>query len=171
MSTLRYLTAGESHGKGLTVIIEGLPAGLPLTEDDIAVELRRRQGGYGRGRRQKIEQDRGEIRSGVRHGFTLGSPIALFIENKDHVNWLEAMALEEPEAPVDKVTRLRPGHADLPGIVKYGFDDVRPILERASARGSRRCAAQPHNRHRWCRIADRRRAGLGRGRGVTGALR
>jgi chorismate synthase len=134
MPTLRYLTAGESHGKGLTIIIEGLPAGLRLSEDFVAVQLRRRQGGYGRGRRQKIEQDRAEIRSGVRHGLTLGSPIALFIENKDHVNWLEAMALEEPQMPVEKVTRLRPGHADLPGIVKYGFDDVRPILERASAR-------------------------------------
>ena len=131
---LRYLTAGESHGKGLTVIIEGLPAGLPLTEEYIARDLRRRQGGYGRGRRQKIEQDRAEIRSGVRHGLTLGSPIALLIENKDWVNWQDKMGVEEPESPVEKVTRLRPGHADLPGIVKYGFDDVRPILERASAR-------------------------------------
>ncbi len=131
---LRHLTAGESHGKGLTVIIEGLPAGLALTEEYLARDLRRRQGGYGRGRRQKIEQDRAEIRSGVRHGLTLGSPIALLIENRDWVNWQEAMAIEEPETPVDKVTRLRPGHADLPGIVKYGFDDVRPVLERASAR-------------------------------------
>ncbi len=134
MSTLRFLTAGESHGKGLTVIIEGLPAGLPLTEEYIARDLRRRQGGYGRGRRQKIEQDRAEVRSGVRHGLTLGSPIALLIENRDWVNWTEKMAVEEPGAPVEKVTRLRPGHADLPGIVKYGFDDVRPVLERASAR-------------------------------------
>ena len=131
---LRYLTAGESHGKGLTVIIEGLPAGLPLTEEYIARDLRRRQGGYGRGRRQKIERDRAEIRSGVRHGLTLGSPIALLIENKDWVNWQDKMGVEEPESPVEKVTRLRPGHADLPGVVKYGFDDVRPILERASAR-------------------------------------
>ena len=131
---LRYLTAGESHGKGLTVIIEGLPAGLSLTEEYIARELRRRQGGYGRGRRQKIEQDRAEIRSGVRHGLTLGSPIALLIENKDWVNWQDVMALEEPDAPIEAITRLRPGHADLPGVVKYGFDDVRNILERASAR-------------------------------------
>ncbi len=131
---LRHLTAGESHGKGLTIIIEGLPAGLPLTEEYIARDLRRRQGGYGRGRRQKIEQDWGEIRSGVRHGRTLGSPIALLIENKDWVNWTDVMALEEPDTPIDQVTRLRPGHADLPGIVKYGFDDVRNILERASAR-------------------------------------
>jgi len=131
---LRFLTAGESHGKGLTVIIEGVPAGLPLTEDYIARDLRRRQGGYGRGRRQKIEQDHAEIRSGVRYGRTLGSPIALLIENRDWVNWQEAMAVEEVDAPVDKVTRLRPGHADLPGVLKYGFDDVRPVLERASAR-------------------------------------
>jgi chorismate synthase len=134
MPALRYLTAGESHGKGLTVIIEGLPAGLALSEEYIARDLRRRQGGYGRGRRQKIEQDRAEIRSGVRHGLTLGSPIALLIENKDWVNWTEKMAVEEVEAEIEKVTRLRPGHADLPGIMKYGFDDVRPVLERASAR-------------------------------------
>ena len=131
---LRFLTAGESHGKGLAVIIEGLPAGLPLTEEYIAADLKRRQGGYGRGRRQKIEQDRAEIRSGVRHGLTLGSPIALLLANKDWVNWQDVMALEEPDEPGEKVTRLRPGHADLPGVLKYGFDDVRPILERASAR-------------------------------------
>ncbi len=131
---LRFLTAGESHGKGLTVIIEGMPAGLPLTEAYIAADLRRRQGGYGRGRRQKIEQDWAEIRSGVRHGLTLGSPICLLIQNRDWKNWRDVMAVEEPAAPVDKVTRLRPGHADLPGVMKYGYDDVRPILERASAR-------------------------------------
>ncbi len=130
----RYLTAGESHGKGLTIIVEGVPAGLGLTEEYIARDLRRRQGGHGRGARQQIEQDRAEIRSGVRHGLTLGTPISLLIENKDWANWQDVMALEEPEEPVDKVTRLRPGHADLPGILKYGFDDVRPILERASAR-------------------------------------
>ena len=134
MSGLRFLTAGESHGKGLTIIIEGVPAGLPLSEEYIARDLKRRQGGYGRGRRQKIEQDRAEIRSGVRHGLTLGSPIALLIENKDWVNWTDRMSVEEPDGEVEKVTRLRPGHADLPGVVKYGFDDVRPILERASAR-------------------------------------
>jgi chorismate synthase len=134
MSAFRYLTAGESHGKGLTAIVEGVPAGLALSEEFIAHDLRRRQGGYGRGRRQKIEQDRAEIRSGVRHGLTLGSPIALLIENKDWVNWQDVMALEQPDAPVDQVTRLRPGHADLPGVMKYGFDDVRPVLERASAR-------------------------------------
>jgi chorismate synthase len=134
MTTLRFLTAGESHGKGLTIILEGVPAGLALSEDDIAVDLGRRQKGYGRGRRQKIEQDRAEIMSGVRHGRTLGSPIALFVQNRDWVNWTDAMAVEPVDKEIEKVTRLRPGHADLAGTVKYGFDDVRPILERASAR-------------------------------------
>jgi chorismate synthase len=131
---LRFLTAGESHGKGLIVVIEGMPAGLPLSEDFIAVDLGRRQKGYGRGRRQKIEQDRAEIISGVRHGLTLGSPIALSIQNRDWVNWTEAMSVGPIDKEIEKVTRLRPGHADLAGAVKYGFDDVRPILERASAR-------------------------------------
>ena len=134
MTTLRWLTAGESHGKGLTVILDGIPAGLPLSEEYITRDLRRRQGGYGRGRRQKIETDTAEIRSGVRHGLTLGSPISLLIENKDWVNWQDKMAVEEIDEPVEKVTRLRPGHADLAGVMKYGFDDVRPVLERASAR-------------------------------------
>jgi len=131
---LRFLTAGESHGKGLAVIIEGMPAGLPLSEDFIAIDLGRRQKGYGRGRRQKIEQDRAEIISGVRHGLTLGSPIALMIQNRDWVNWTEAMSVDPIDKDVEKITRLRPGHADLAGTVKYDFDDVRPVLERASAR-------------------------------------
>lgn len=131
---LRFLTAGESHGKSLSVIIEGVPAGLLISEDYIAVDLRRRQGGYGRGRRQKIEQDRAEIISGVRHGKTLGSPIALSIQNRDWANWTEQMSIDPIESEVQKVTRLRPGHADLAGIVKYDFDDVRNVLERASAR-------------------------------------
>ena len=131
---LRFLTAGESHGKGLVMVIEGIPADLPLSEDYIAVDLRRRQGGYGRGRRQKIEQDRAEIIAGVRHGKTLGSPIALHIQNRDWVNWTEAMSVEPVDGEVERVTRLRPGHADLAGTLKYDFDDVRPILERASAR-------------------------------------
>jgi chorismate synthase len=131
---LRFLTSGESHGKGLVIIIDGVPADLELSEDYIAVDLRRRQGGYGRGRRQKIEQDRAEIIAGVRHGRTLGSPIALSIQNRDWVNWTEAMSVEPIEGEVERVTRLRPGHADLAGTVKYDFDDVRPILERASAR-------------------------------------
>jgi chorismate synthase len=134
MTRLRFLTAGESHGKGLTVIIEGLPAGLPLSEADIATDLGRRQGGYGRGGRMKIEQDHAEIMAGVRHGLTLGSPVSLWIQNRDWVNWTDKMAIEPVEAEIERVTRLRPGHADLPGAVKYGFDDVRNVLERASAR-------------------------------------
>src|SRR5512141_1089118 len=116
------------------MVIEGMPAGLQRSEDDIAGDLRRRQGGYGRGRRQKIEQDRAEIMSGVRHGLTLGSPISLLILNRDWVNWTEAMSVSPIEGDVDRVTRLRPGHADLAGAMKYDFDDVRNVLERASAR-------------------------------------
>jgi chorismate synthase len=134
MSMFRFLTAGESHGKALVVIIEGLPAGLPLTEDYIALDLRRRQGGYGRGQRQQIEEDRAEILSGVRHGLTLGSPISLVIGNRDWPNWQDTMQVEPATEAAEKLTRLRPGHADLAGALKYGQDDVRPILERASAR-------------------------------------
>lgn len=134
MTRFRMLTAGESHGKGLTAIIEGLPAGLPLSEEDIARDMARRQGGYGRGGRMKIERDRAEITAGVRHGRTLGSPVALWVENRDWVNWTEKMAVAPVDAEVERVTRLRPGHADLPGAMKYGFDDVRNVLERASAR-------------------------------------
>lgn len=130
----RFLTAGESHGKALTVIIEGLPAGLALTEDYIALDLRRRQGGYGRGQRQQIEEDRAEILSGVRHGLTLGSPLSLVIRNRDWANWQDVMQVEPTAEAIEKLTRLRPGHADLAGAIKYGQDDVRPILERASAR-------------------------------------
>ncbi|MBI3953134.1 MAG: chorismate synthase, partial [Chloroflexi bacterium] len=130
----RFLTAGESHGRGLSVIVEGVPAGLPLSEEYIARDLARRQRGYGRGGRMQIEQDRAELLSGVRHGLTLGSPIALLIWNKDWVNWTEKMSVAPVDKPVEKVTRLRPGHADLAGAIKYGLDDVRPILERASAR-------------------------------------
>jgi chorismate synthase len=130
----RFLTAGESHGKALTVIIEGVPAGLPLSEDYIARDLRRRQGGYGRSQRQQLEEDRAEILSGVRHGLTLGSPISLVIRNRDWENWQDVMAVEPQAEPTKKLTRLRPGHADLAGAMKYGQDDVRPILERASAR-------------------------------------
>ncbi len=138
MGHFRFLTAGESHGVGLTMIVEGLPAGLPLSEADIAVDMGRRQGGYGRGGRMKMEADQARVTSGVRHGRTLGSPIALWIENqvhgKDGPDWPRLMALEAVEGPVERVTRLRPGHADLPGAIKYGFDDVRDVLERASAR-------------------------------------
>jgi chorismate synthase len=134
MDTFRFLTAGESHGKALVVIIEGLPAGLPLTEDYIALNLRRRQVGYGRGQRQQIEQDRAEILSGVRHGLTMGSPLSLVIRNRDWPNWQDVMQVEPATEAAEKLTRLRPGHADLAGAIKYGQDDVRPILERASAR-------------------------------------
>ena len=121
---LRYLTAGESHGPGLTAILEGLPAHLSLTESDINKQLQRRQKGYGRGGRMKIESDSVEIRGGVRHGKTLGSPIALWIENKDFRAWQEKMAITKP----------RPGHADLNGGIKYAHHDLRNVLERASAR-------------------------------------
>jgi chorismate synthase len=136
MSSFRWLTAGESHGKGLTAIVEGVPAGLSLSEDLIAADLVRRQGGYGRGKRQQIEQDRAEIMSGVRHGLSFGSPIALTMVNRDHqnANWQVRMATEPVDEEVERVTLLRPGHADLVGTQKYGFDDVRPILERSSAR-------------------------------------
>ena len=134
MGQFRFLTAGESHGKGLTMVIEGLPSGLPLAEGDIAPDLVRRQGGYGRGGRMKIEKDHAEIMAGVRHGLTLGSPVSLWVQNRDWVNWTEKMAIEPVETEIERVTRLRPGHADLPGAIKYGFDDVRNVLERASAR-------------------------------------
>jgi chorismate synthase len=136
VSDFRFLTAGESHGRGLTAIVEGVPAGLPLSEDGIARDLARRQQGYGRGKRQQIETDRAEITSGVRHGLSIGSPIALWIGNADHANanWSVRMAVDEVDEAVDPVTLLRPGHADLAGAQKYGLDDVRPILERASAR-------------------------------------
>ena len=136
---IRFFTAGESHGPGLVIIVEGVPAGLTISEGYIAVQLGRRQKGYGRGGRMLIEQDWAKIMSGVRHGRTLGSPIGMQIENKDWVNWLEAMAIEHVDNPSQegrnqRVTRIRPGHADLPGTMKYGFDDVRDSLERASAR-------------------------------------
>jgi chorismate synthase len=146
---LRFLTAGESHGRALGVIVEGIPAGLALTADTIAVDLARRQRGYGRGARQAIEQDRAEIVSGVRHGLTLGSPILLEVANRDWENWTSVMQVEplgDHEAAellalaeggnkrAMPVTRVRPGHADLAGAVKYGFNDVRNVLERASAR-------------------------------------
>ena len=134
MGQFRFLTAGESHGKGLTMVVEGLPSGLRLAESDIEPDLVRRQGGYGRGGRMKIEKDHAEIMGGVRHGFTLGSPLALWIQNRDWVNWTEKMAIEPVETEIERVTRMRPGHADLPGAIKYGFDDVRNVLERASAR-------------------------------------
>ncbi|HLX35381.1 MAG TPA: chorismate synthase [Candidatus Limnocylindrales bacterium] len=149
MAPFRFLTAGESHGSTLGVTIEGVPAGLALTEDDLAIDLARRQRGYGRGARQAIEHDRAEIVAGVRHGLTLGSPILLLVANRDAANWGAVMqvgplseadraALEAAAEGGDKrsarVTRVRPGHADLAGALKYGHADVRNVLERASAR-------------------------------------
>jgi len=133
-NVLRWLTAGESHGPQLTVVVEGLPAGLEVTAEDLRRDLRRRQGGHGRGGRQQIEVDEGRIAGGIRGGLTLGSPVALVLENRDHANWTEQMT-PAPEGFAPKpVTRLRPGHADLAGVLKYGHDDVRNVLERSSAR-------------------------------------
>ena len=134
MTSLRLITAGESHGQALVISLEGIPAGLPITADYIAIDLKRRQGGHGRSRRQQLEQDRAEILGGVRHGETLGSPIAMTIKNKVWEDWREVMQVEPFEGETKKLTRLRPGHADLAGVMKYEFDDARNILERASAR-------------------------------------
>ncbi|APR99242.1 chorismate synthase [Pajaroellobacter abortibovis] len=135
MPLLRWVTAGESHGMRLTAILEGIPAGLPLTPEDINPDLARRQRGYGRGGRMKIEHDQIEFLAGVRHGETLGSPLVLSIENRDHPNWAEAMSpFPSSTNPSNPVTRPRPGHADLVGGLKYFRHDLRDILERASAR-------------------------------------
>ncbi|HEY6058004.1 MAG TPA: chorismate synthase, partial [Candidatus Limnocylindrales bacterium] len=149
MGRFRFLTAGESHGRSLGTTVEGVPAGLALDAATIAIDLARRQRGYGRGARQAIEQDRAEIVSGVRHGRTLGSPILLLIANRDWDNWTRVMQVEplgeieaaelaalvaEGDKRATPVTRVRPGHADLAGAMKYGFSDVRNVLERASAR-------------------------------------
>lgn len=134
---MRYLTAGESHGPRLTAIIEGVPAGLPLTAEYINAELKRRQGGYGRGARMKIESDQVEITSGVRHGLTMGGPITLNVTNLDHQKWLEIMSaadVDQKKKGLRKITKPRPGHADLVGGMKYRFDDLRNSLERSSAR-------------------------------------
>ncbi len=131
---LRHLTAGESHGQGLIGILEGMPSGLEISEDYIAHQLWRRQQGYGRGRRMKIESDRAKILSGVRFGKTLGGPIALLIENKDWENWTERMSVEGSGENVTPVQIPRPGHADLAGSIKYGHVDIRNVLERSSAR-------------------------------------
>ena len=149
MGRLRFLTAGESHGPTLGVTLEGVPAGLPISADALAIDLARRQRGYGRGARQAIEHDRAEIVAGVRHGLTLGSPILLMVANRDFENWTRVMQVEALSGDEAKelaalveggnkkatpVTRVRPGHADLAGALKYGFGDVRNVLERASAR-------------------------------------
>lgn len=131
---LRFLTSGESHGPGLTAIIEGLPAGLPISAEEINIHLARRQGGYGRGGRMKIEKDQAIIRSGVRHGLTLGSPVTLEINNRDWENWQTKMSVTPVEEEVEPVTLARPGHADFTGLIKYGHRDIRNVIERSSAR-------------------------------------
>lgn len=132
---LRYLNGGESHGKYLLAVLEGVPAGLPLTPDMVNSDLARRQKGYGRGGRMRVEEDRVEFACGVRHGKTLGNPIGLLVANKDWENWKDVMAVEPSQAPPAKVvTRPRPGHADLVGAIKYGHRDIRNVLEKASAR-------------------------------------
>ncbi len=131
---LQMLTAGESHGRGLLGILEGLPAGIPILAEQVDVQLKRRQQGYGRGKRMKIEQDRVQIYSGVRFGQTLGSPIGLLIPNKDWENWSSKMAVEPISDKPKAITLPRPGHGDLAGALKYGFNDIRDVLERNSAR-------------------------------------
>lgn len=131
---MKLTTAGESHGKGLIAVIEGLPANLKLDIEEINYYLSLRQGGYGRGARQKIERDTVEILSGVRNSLTLGSPVTLLIKNNDYANWSEVMSAEKADTSLRRLTKVRPGHADLAGVLKYGHDDARNVLERASAR-------------------------------------
>lgn len=134
---MRFLTAGESHGPGLTVIVDDFPAGVPISENQINQDLARRQQGYGRSVRQKIEQDQAVIHGGIRFGLSTGAPIALWIENKEHAHWqgvLDATGIRTPEADAKAFSRPRPGHADLAGAYKYGHVDLRDVLERASAR-------------------------------------
>ena len=131
----RYFTAGESHGPALSAIVEGVPAGVSITLEEINHQLTRRQQGYGRGGRMKIETDQAEVLSGIRFGKTIGSPIALIIKNRDWANWITSMAqFENNDKSIAKITIPRPGHADLAGLIKYGFDDIRPVIERSSAR-------------------------------------
>ena len=134
LKRLQFLTAGESHGKGLVGIIDGIPAGLGISEEYIDRQLRRRQMGHGRGGRMKIEKDHGEIWSGVRHGKTLASPIGILVQNLDWKNWTNKMSVDPIDKEIKEVTLPRPGHADLAGIHKYGFTDIRNVLERSSAR-------------------------------------
>jgi chorismate synthase len=138
---LRYLTAGESHGPALVTIVEGVPAGVPVTTGAVAAELARRRLGHGRGMRMRFEADRVELLGGIRHGRTMGSPVAIEVHNSEWPKWTEAMAPDPPSDPEAArtgkgvpLTRPRPGHADLTGMQKYGFDEIRPVLERASAR-------------------------------------
>ena len=134
LSKIKFLTAGESHGKALIGIMQGLPSGLEISSDYINAELSRRQHGYGRSNRMKIENDKAIILSGIRHGKTIGSPISIMINNKDYKNWENKMSIEPSQKEVKKITLPRPGHADLAGIKKYDFDDIRNVIERSSAR-------------------------------------
>ena len=134
LKRLQFLTAGESHGKGLLGILDGIPAGLEISEDYIDEQLKRRQMGHGRGGRMKIEKDHAEIWSGVRHGKTLASPIGILVQNLDWKNWTEKMSITPVDKEIKEVTLPRPGHADLAGVQKYGFTDIRNVLERSSAR-------------------------------------
>ena len=131
---IRFLTSGESHGKALVAIVEGFPSNLPISSEYIDYHLKRRQGGYGRGNRMKIESDSVQILGGIRFGKTLGSPISFLIENKDWINWQEVMSIEKPTGSLKKITIPRPGHADLVGVTKYNFNDIRNSIERSSAR-------------------------------------
>ena len=131
---IRFLTAGESHGKALTTIVEGFPSNLEINEDYINYHLRRRQLGYGRGGRMKIETDQIEINSGIRFGKTLGSPISFNIINSDWENWTDVMSHKPIKSKIAKITVPRPGHADLTGVSKYNFNDIRNSIERSSAR-------------------------------------
>ena len=134
LKRLQFLTSGESHGKGLLGILDGLPAGIEISEEYIDHQLKRRQMGHGRGGRMKIEKDHAQLWGGVRHGLTLGSPVGILIDNLDWKNWTKKMSVEPVKEKVKPVTLPRPGHADLAGVHKYGFDDIRNILERSSAR-------------------------------------
>jgi len=134
LSKINYLTAGESHGKGLLGIIEGIPSGLHINKEYIDYHLSRRQKGFGRGGRMKIENDVVNIYSGIRHGQTIGSPIGLIINNIDYKNWIDIMSTETPSVKIDQITLPRPGHADLAGVMKYQFMDIRNVIERSSAR-------------------------------------
>ena len=169
---LRFLTSGESHGQGLVTIVEGVPAGLAIDFDAVTLELRRRQGGYGRGRRMVIESDRAEVLSGVRRGRTTGGPIAMLVRNKDWANWQNTMHVERnaPDGSTGAkraaVVRPRPGHADLAGALKYDHDDIRDVLERASARetAARVAAGSIARVHRqFTRAVKSRSSALSRG--------
>ncbi|MCX6180070.1 MAG: chorismate synthase, partial [Chlorobiales bacterium] len=132
---IRYFTAGESHGPALSAIVEGMPAGVTINPEEINAQLARRQQGHGRGGRMKIETDKAEVLSGIRFGKTIGSPISLVIKNRDWENWTSTMAqFDKPDEQITKISIPRPGHADLAGRIKYGFDDIRPVIERSSAR-------------------------------------